>query len=84
MKRIIYKYQVDFNFVLSIPTDAKFLSFQNQFGNPVVWFELDPLASPVDRKFSLIGTGTEFSGGQYLSTVQDGPLVWHLYETTGL
>ena len=46
--------------------------------------EVDPDAAATRRTFQIVGTGHEEigEGFVYLGTVEIGPWVWHIYETT--
>jgi len=82
---VIYKYEINPNAGMreqAIPRGAVFLDFQNQGGELVMWFEVDPDERADRRAFQLIGTGNFFDKKhlKYLATAQDGPFVWHLYE----
>lgn len=80
--RAIYKYPIGNATTHEIP-DGKFLCVQMQNQEPHVWFEVDPSAKPVPRRFHIVGTGHAFEGGTYLGTVQSPPFVWHVYEESG-
>lgn len=92
MNKQIYEYRFSGGrnrFVkLMIREGGKLLSIQNQGGDIVAWFEHEsPVTDKVDFvSFLIMGTGMEFifelaegSALEYFTTVQDGPLVWHIY-----
>lgn len=81
--KTIYKYEIRSGSNLDLPEGAKFLAFQLQNDEAVAWFEVNPDAIMVSRCFHIVGTGWKFNDGTYLGTVQQGPLVWHLYENLG-
>lgn len=89
----IYKYPVltdnanQTEFKIRMPKDAKILSFQTKDNEPYIWASFDPSKgsdNTTERSFRLIGTGIDFDSNEsdrYISTVQNGPFVWHLYQT---
>ena len=86
MKKI-YKYIIPISDeqTVKIPYDAKILSAQMQNGQLCLWAIVDPKSDVQGGKvISIHGTGHELreSPGQlkFISTVQDGPLVWHVFE----
>lgn len=91
MTRNIWKYpmpmpgirEVDYDW----PAGATITAVQIQDEQIVAWAEVpatdDPLPSE-SRRFQTFGTGQQVPDGAiHLGTVQDGPFVWHVYETTG-
>lgn len=80
----IYKYRLMTieRQTISIPSDAKFLSVQNQHDNITLWFAVNPDSDLVDDiEFILVGTGENIPPlCGYLGTVQQGIFVWHIYE----
>lgn len=84
----VWKYPVPVRqgeFSLRIASDAKPLSVQFQHGQPVMWVvtDMDRLTDRVERRFIWYGTGWDIMGYEnleYVGTMQDGWLVWHLFE----
>jgi hypothetical protein len=68
--------------VIDMPKHAMVLAVQMQDTLPTLWAEVDPDGQPEKRRFRIIGTGHEFQGHglAYIGTVQDGWMVWHVYE----
>lgn len=90
MKKI-YKYQltkVGEN-KIRMPKGTKVLTAQNQTDNIEIWAITDDTQEEEIRTFVVIGTGTPFEDNVrllYISTVQvnNGALVWHIFERTGV
>lgn len=88
---VIYKYmltELGKPIVMSMPVGTKLLSAQLQDGVIRLW-ALHPFTRAGERKFEkrtlfITGTGheTEFAvdSMRFISTVQVGPLVWHVFE----
>lgn len=66
-----------------IPRGARVLDVQIQRGEIRLWALVDPAAEPVRRLILVIGTGWDLDAGieacQYLSTIQDADLIWHIF-----
>ena len=63
---------------------TKVLTAQMKNGEPFLWALVDPDAPTVARHFVIVGTGTPFNHPdykEYVATFQDGPFVWHVFET---
>ena len=83
MKRTIYKFRLLKD---SFTTDCrilKFLTVQEQYGEPVVWAEVD-LEDKVNTTYQIrgVGTGWEYTEdlGEYIGTWQDEyKLVYHFF-----
>lgn len=73
--------------VAAMPRGAEVLTMQNQNDNFVIWARVDSEAPSVDRRFMLIGTGSDMSGAgswDHVATAQVesglmGSLVFHLF-----
>lgn len=66
---------------MMLPKGAKILTAQVQNGTIVLWSEVDLDRETEPRPIEIVGTGTVVpKKSVYISTVQDGPFVWHLYE----
>lgn len=88
--KVIYKYplgKIQHNSVIEIemPKGAKVLDIQMQNGDPVVWAIVNPKHSLRKRVFHVFGTGFEMHDYEkkhydHINTVQDGLLVWHIFE----
>ncbi len=65
---------------------ARVLCVQIQNDTPFLWALVDPDADVQMRRFEIVGTGhllpDDFDPDRYVGTVQVGPLVWHIFETT--
>lgn len=72
---------LDLQWIL-MPEDAKVLSCQIQDGDICLWVAVEPLKKSVKRLFEIVGTGHEMTleNKRYISTVQMGSLVWHVFE----
>ncbi len=74
-----------------IPKGAKILSVgiqeENYIGyQPIMlWALVDPESEPCPRRFMIYGTGHEVNHDliqhqDFIGTVQQGPLVWHIFD----
>lgn len=69
-----------------LPQGAVFLTVQTQYGEPQMWFEVDPNAPLEKRRFAALATGESIHMPQdkrkYLGTFQlnQGTLVFHVFE----
>jgi len=87
MERIFkYKIPIADEFELELPVGARILTFQVQYGEPVIWAIVEPgKEEKVNVRFRLYGTGHpikhELNSYRYIGTAQmaDGQLVWHLF-----
>lgn len=83
MKKV-YKYPIpraNAKFSVMLPMGFKFLRVSFQAEQLFMWCEVTDgnLASQVN--FQLFGTGQELNpNGRYLTTFDDGPFVFHLYQ----
>jgi hypothetical protein len=83
--KTIYKYEIGFpRSVILLPAACTILSCQIQRGTIFVWAEVNPDEPDVEVEFECFGTGHSLPPDHheyltYLNTVQDGPLVWHVY-----
>lgn len=84
--KVIYKYVLSLDQggvqELDLPVDYEILSVQNQNGEIAMWVSLTPGWPVTSVRFHIIGTGHHFDpfGLKYLSTVQVGMFVWHVYQ----
>lgn len=82
---VIHKVQLRDTSVVIEPAGkiTKWLDVQLQQGVPTLWYEVD-LSHPLvqDRTVTVVGTGHEFEGGEYIGTFQDGMFVFHAYGET--
>lgn len=81
--RHILKYAVgvQLNHIL-VGQNPEVLSVQDQNGVLAVWVECDAGSfSEVPIQIAVVGTGREFQRDdfKFLGTVQQGPMVWHVY-----
>jgi hypothetical protein len=86
--KTIWKYQISIGpvRVVDMPTDAEILTVQMQDSVLTLWALLDPTSWPKSRRFEVYGTGHPIDYPhelKYIGTVQDGPLVWHVFERLG-
>lgn len=81
MTKTIFKYPMGIATTHEMPEGAEFLDVQMQDQNIIAWFMVLADNKRVPRKFHIYGTGQEIPMDKcYLGTVQDGLLVWHLFE----
>lgn len=68
--------------LIKMPFGARVLTVQMQDDQPCVWAEVDDDAMLVERRFVIVGTGTEKPRDalRYLGTWQQSGFVFHLYE----
>lgn len=82
MKKI-YKYIVDSDGYVNLPTDSKFKKLGLQMGILCLWYEIDTefKDSLHTNRFKMFATGEEIPKGTiYYDTIFDGPFVWHVYQ----
>ena len=85
MTEHIYKYVLNNAFtsaVIRVPEGARILTAQMQGSDFVLWAAVD-ISVPLFeyRTFRVIPTGAELPKGlAYISTVQQGSYVWHIFE----
>ncbi|MDD3944639.1 MAG: hypothetical protein PHS38_07995 [Bacteroidales bacterium] len=69
--------------LVKMPEKSEIMDIQMQNGKPVMWFLTNPESKEIEVKINMYGTGWEMhenaSKDEYLSTVQDGGLVWHFF-----
>lgn len=81
----IYKYTIELSgCTLDIPCGAEFLSCQLQNNQIVAWYVVNPNKSAITPvKFTVLGTNhpvpEHLTKNNYLSTLQLGPLVLHVF-----
>lgn len=83
LRRSIWKYEVPITDHFSVPMQrgAHVLTAQMQRDTLVLWAEVDVQVDTEPRHFYVIGTGRPLPlKVLYVSTVQDGQFVWHIYE----
>ena len=84
----IYKYPLSLQTTteLEMPVGAKILSIQMQGGLPTIWALVQEEARDETRTFLVFGTGGPLDDYvltyPHIATVQDGSLVWHIFEKT--
>jgi hypothetical protein len=81
----ILKYELEVADEQSIDTYQSFITLdvQLQHNKIVLWAMVDTKSPPMERKFSVYGTGQEVNPQDaYIGTVQteEGYLVWHIFE----
>lgn len=69
--------------VIDLPSEWRPLSFGNQEGSPVLWYEADPASAPRARVLYLVFTGEAVPpGARYVGTAtfgMGGFIVVHCY-----
>jgi hypothetical protein len=69
--------------LLKMPKKSEIMDIQMQNGKPVMWALVDPETDEIEVKINMYGTGWDTHQSsikdEYLSTVQDGELVWHFF-----
>jgi len=85
--KTIYKYPLNSDriSVINLPINAKILTAAIQNKIICIWAEVDTKTPTKERFFEIFGTGWEIPQDmgierKYVSTVFDGPYVWHVYE----
>lgn len=82
--KTIWKFQIGKlgKSTLQIPEGYQVLDFQMQDRVPCLWVLIDLRSKAQKAEFLLVGTGNPFDEGdvKYVGTVQDGGLVWHLFD----
>jgi hypothetical protein len=79
VEKHIFKYPA--NLETRLPKGAKILTIQIQNGTIFLWAEVELDKETEPRPIQIVGTGMIVPDKRvYISTVQDGPFVWHLYE----
>jgi len=88
-QREVWKFDLRPAFVgdltIEMPLYAKVLLVDMQGKVPRMWCEVDPQDERVERHFRIFGTGHHIPRGPIWCgsfLMDDGALVWHLYETT--
>lgn len=68
--------------IVWMPTNARILTVQMQRGIPCVWAVVDEYEETEPRVIRIFGTGNPYdaNAAHYIGTVQNGPLVWHVFE----
>jgi hypothetical protein len=81
--KTIWKFSVPLTskLIVSMPEFPRMLSCQLQNGSPMLWAEIESDNQKCDYEFHWVGTGVDedTSDYEYVSTVQFGPLVFHLF-----
>jgi hypothetical protein len=70
---------------IDMPEGADIVSAQLQNGVPTLWALVDPAEEFEKRIFEIYGTGHPIAGEDkeflvFVGTVQQGSLVWHIFE----
>lgn len=85
--RQIWKYQLSGSSMLQVPDGGEALCVQMQGCHPTLWMMVDPAMPLAPRQFMIVGTGAPLPDSMagrdafpYVGTVQDGDLVWHVFE----
>lgn len=81
--RTIWKYELRIadEQKVRMPQGSRILSVGNQNGTICIWALVHSDSPLSDRKIRMYGTGYPCyeSSGNFVGTVQDGPLVWHVF-----
>ncbi len=82
----IWKYPIEVvqEQVLQIPQAGRILAVQPQgAGVLCLWAKVNPDLPNEPRIIQIFGTGHQIpsSSKEYIGTVQQGPLVWHVFES---
>lgn len=69
---------------VAMPKGARVLSAQEQRGQLCLWAMVDPDQKCEARLFAIHGTGNGLPDdpGEFIAAVQQGSLVWHIFEIT--
>lgn len=83
--KTIHKYPLSATDLQTVPMPkgAKILHVALQAGSVCLWAEVFPAMPKVNRCIEVFGTGNPMDESflrVYIGTVQDGSLVWHIYE----
>ncbi len=68
---------------IKMPKGATFLYVQEQDGQPLMWWMLNPSKEKEMRSFRIVGTGHPTIRAErdtHLGTFQQPPFAWHLFE----
>ena len=84
-QHVIYKYPLEEGIgsqQVELPAGARILCAQMQGPSLFLWAIVNPVHPFEHRNFFVVGTGQPFPEGtaSYISTVQQGPFVWHVFE----
>ena len=84
MNEAIWRYPINVagEQTVKMPQGAQLLSVQIRDGMLTVWAKVYPGNPTVEKKIFVYGTGHPLphDPGNYVGTVQAGPLVWHVFE----
>jgi hypothetical protein len=77
----IWKFEINlFQTIIELPAGYKIIDVQEQNGNICLWAIVDPNNELSKVETRAIGTGMNVPEGyNYLSTVQQGVFVWHIF-----
>lgn len=85
--RTIWKFTLQITDMQKVrmPAGAKILSVQKQGFHVCLWAMVNTEQPLETRHIEILGTGNPISEGvgvsrTFIDTVQDGPLVWHIFE----
>ena len=66
---------------ITIPGAFRIVDVQMQGNIPTIWAEVNPANPKQKVRIIMVGTGHEIPmPAKHLGTVQDGELVWHIYQ----
>lgn len=80
----IHKYEVSITAsqIIEMPDCALIMTIQRQNGKLSLWAQVNTENEPKPRKIIVVGTGHRIENQNllYITTIQDGDLVWHFFE----
>lgn len=75
--KVVHKYPLYHNVVLELTLNHRILAIQLR---PVIWVEEEVNQAKAPIKLAMICTGQPHNLTNYISTIQLGELVFHVYE----
>ncbi len=78
--KVVHKYPLYHNVVLELTLNHRILAIQLQQNRPVIWVEEEVNQAKAPIKLAMICTGQPHNLTKYISTIQLGELVFHVYE----
>lgn len=83
MKKTIWKYELNVETMILMPSGAEILSAHTQADSVCLWVLVDPNAEEEKRTFTVYGTGDKVKpSSEYIGTVLmcNDALVFHVFE----
>ena len=78
--KVVHKYTLYPSVVLDLTLNHRILAVQVQQNGPVIWVEEEVNQAKAPIKLAMICTGQPHNLTKYISTIQLGDLVFHVYE----